>query len=50
MLRQICIRGAWLPLIFGYLSTLDFKQVEQLGLLDAFPVAAIVGFTGGRSV
>ena len=43
MLLQIFIWGAWLPLIFGYLPTLDFSPSEQSWILNAFPVAAIIG-------
>ncbi len=43
MLLQIFIWGAWLPLIFGYLPTLGFSPVEQSWILNAFPVAAIIG-------
>jgi MFS family permease len=43
MLLQIFIWGAWLPLIFGYLPTLGFTPVEQSWILNAFPVAAIIG-------
>ena len=50
MLLQIFIWGAWLPLVFGYLPTLGFTPFEQSWILNAFPVAAIVGFTSGRSV
>ena len=43
MLLQIFIWGAWLPLIFGYLPTLGFSPIQQSWILNAFPVAAIVG-------
>ena len=43
MLLQIFIWGAWLPLIFGYLPTLGFSPLEQSWILNAFPVAAIIG-------
>jgi len=43
MLLQIFIWGAWLPLIFGYLPTLGFSPIEQSWILNAFPIAAIVG-------
>ena len=43
MLLQIFIWGAWLPLIFGYLPTLGFTPIEQSWILNAFPVAAIIG-------
>jgi nucleoside transporter len=43
MLVQYFIWGAWLPLIFGYLPSLGFTPVEQSWILNAFPMAAIVG-------
>ena len=43
MLLQIFIWGAWLPLIFGYLPTLGFTPIQQAWILNAFPVAAIIG-------
>jgi predicted MFS family arabinose efflux permease len=43
MVLEFAIWGAWLPLIFGYLPSLDFSPVEQSWILNAFPIAAIVG-------
>ena len=43
MVLQFFIWGAWLPLIFGYLPTLGFSPWQQSLILNAFPVAAIVG-------
>lgn len=43
MVLQFAIWGAWLPLIFGYLPSLGFSDSEQAVILNAFPVAAIVG-------
>jgi len=43
MLLQIFIWGAWLPLIFAYLPTLGFSPSDQSWILNAFPVAAIIG-------
>ena len=43
MLLQFFIWGAWLPLIFGYLPSLDFSSWQQACILNAFPVAAIIG-------
>jgi MFS family permease len=43
MVLEFFIWGAWLPLIFSYLPSLDFKPWEQSLILNAFPVAAIVG-------
>jgi MFS family permease len=43
MVLQFFIWGAWLPLIFGYLESLGFSSAEQSWILNAFPIAAIVG-------
>src|ERR1700719_4120021 len=43
MVLEFFIWGAWLPLIFSYLPSLKFTPVEQSVILNAFPVAAIVG-------
>jgi nucleoside transporter len=43
MVLQFFIWGAWLPLIFGYLPSLGFTAAEQSWILNAFPIAAIVG-------
>ena len=43
MVLQFFIWGAWLPLIFGYLPSLGFSPGEQSWILNAFPIAAIVG-------
>ena len=43
MVLEFFIWGAWLPLIFGYLPSLDFTASEQSWILSAFPIAAIVG-------
>jgi nucleoside transporter len=43
MVLEFFIWGAWLPLIFGYLPSLGFSPVEQSWILNAFPIAAIVG-------
>jgi nucleoside transporter len=43
MVLQFFIWGAWLPLIFGYLPSLGFSDGEQAVILNAFPIAAIVG-------
>src|SRR5688500_13143192 len=43
MVLQFFIWGAWLPLIFGYLPGLNFTPGEQAWILNAFPIAAIVG-------
>ena len=43
MALEFFIWGAWLPLIFGYLPSLGFTPGEQAWILNAFPLAAIVG-------
>ena len=43
MVLEFFIWGAWLPLIFGYLPSLQFSPQEQSWILNAFPIAAIVG-------
>src|SRR5215213_8919002 len=43
MVLQFFIWGAWLPLIFGYLPSLGFTAGQQSWILNAFPIAAIVG-------
>jgi len=43
MALEFFIWGAWLPLIFGYLPSLGFSPGQQAWILNAFPLAAIVG-------
>jgi len=43
MVLEFFIWGAWLPLIFGYLPAMGLGDKEQLMILWAFPVAAIIG-------
>jgi len=43
MLLEYFIWGAWLPLIFSYLPSLGFSPGEQACILNAFPIAAVVG-------
>jgi len=43
MVLQFFIWGAWLPLIFGYLPSLGFSPGQQSWILNAFPIASIVG-------
>jgi MFS family permease len=43
MVLEFFIWGAWLPLIFGYLPSLNFTPGQQSLILNAFPVASIVG-------
>jgi len=43
MVMEFFIWGAWLPLIFSYLPSLGFTPIQQAWILNAFPIAAIVG-------
>ena len=43
MVLEFFIWGCWLPLIYGYLPSLEFSPTEQSLILSAFPVAAIIG-------
>jgi nucleoside transporter len=43
MVLEFFIWGCWLPLIYGYLPSLKFSSIEQAWILNAFPIAAIVG-------
>ncbi|MDQ3213063.1 MAG: MFS transporter [Acidobacteriota bacterium] len=43
MVLEFFIWGAWFPLIFAYLPSLGFTPGEQSWILNAFPIAAIVG-------
>jgi MFS family permease len=43
MVLEFFMWGAWLPLIFGYLPSLGFSATQQSLILNAFPIAAIVG-------
>src|SRR5574339_116849 len=43
MVLEFFIWGAWLPLIFGYLPSLGFTPGQQSLILNAFPIAAVVG-------
>lgn len=43
MVLEFFIWGAWLPKIFGYLPAIGFSGNEQLAILLAFPVSAILG-------
>lgn len=42
MFLEFFIWGAWLPLIFGYLPSLDFTPWQQSLILNAFPASAIL--------
>src|SRR5216110_3205239 len=43
MVLEFFIWGAWFPLIFGYLPGLGYTPSQQSWILNAFPIAAIVG-------
>jgi nucleoside transporter len=43
MVLELFIWGAWLPLIYGYLPSLGFTTGQQSWILNAFPIASIVG-------
>src|SRR4051812_36920508 len=43
MVLEFFIWGAWFPLIFAYLPSLGFSPAQQSWVLNAFPIAAIVG-------
>ncbi len=43
MVLEFFIWGAWLPLIFGYLPSLQFTPAQQSWILNAFPLSAILG-------
>lgn len=43
MVLEFFIWGCWLPLIYAYLPSLKFSAGEQAWILNAFPIAAIVG-------
>jgi nucleoside transporter len=42
MVLEFVIWGAWLPLIFSYLPSLNFSALQQAAILNAFPLAAVV--------
>ena len=43
MVLEFFIWGAWLSLIIGYLPSLGFSLGQQSVILNAFPIASIVG-------
>ena len=43
MILEFIIWGAWLPLIYSYLPSLGFTPWQQSWILNAFPIAAVVG-------
>jgi MFS family permease len=40
---QFFIWGCWLPLVYSYLPSLGFTPAQQSWILNAFPMAAVVG-------
>ncbi|MGO8700641.1 MAG: MFS transporter [Limisphaerales bacterium] len=42
MVLEFIIWGAWLPLIYSYLPSLNFTPLQQTAILNAFPVATLV--------
>jgi nucleoside transporter len=42
MVLEFIIWGAWLPLIYSYLPSLQFSPLQQTAILNAFPVATLV--------
>jgi nucleoside transporter len=48
MVLEFFIWGCWLPLIYGYLPSLKFTTIQQAWILNAFPIAAIVGMFFGN--
>jgi nucleoside transporter len=43
MVLEFVVWGCWLPLIYGYLPSLGFSAWQQAWILNAFPIAAVVG-------
>lgn len=43
MVLEFFIWGCWLPLIYSYLPSLHFSPAQQAWILNAFPIAAVVG-------
>ena len=43
MVLEFVVWGCWLPLIYGYLPSLGFSAIQQAWILNAFPIAAVVG-------
>jgi len=43
MALEFAIWGCWLPLIYRYLPGLGFSPAQQSWILNAFPIAAVVG-------
>ncbi len=42
MVLEYVIWGAWLPLIFGYLPSIGFTDMQCILILNAFPVSALI--------
>ena len=45
---QFFIWGCWLPLIYSYLPSLGFTPAQQSWILNAFPIAAVIGLFFGN--
>jgi len=43
MFLEFFIWGAWLPMIFGYLDSLEFSELQAGWILNAFAIASFVG-------
>src|SRR5512138_1770511 len=43
MVLQSFIWGTWMPLVYAYLPSLGFSPLQQSWVLNAFPIAAILG-------
>ncbi|MGA2863815.1 MAG: MFS transporter [Verrucomicrobiota bacterium] len=43
MALEFAIWGCWLPLIYNYLPALGFSPGQQAWVLNAFPIAAVIG-------
>jgi nucleoside transporter len=43
MVLEFFVWGCWLPLIYGYLPSLNFTPGQQAWILNTFPIAAVVG-------
>src|ERR1700709_2400956 len=43
MFLEFFIWGAWLPLIFGYLPSLNFTPLQQIWVLHTFTISSFVG-------
>jgi nucleoside transporter len=48
MVLEFFIWGAWFPLVFAYVPSLGFSPAEQSLVLNAFPIAAVIGMFFGN--